>query len=283
MAHSNGVLCIHGAWHNNNTWNSVLPELEVHGVTSTAITLPGAGAISAKPQSYWAKPFDAAEFSTEPSPNAGVQQHQRTQAAINAVRKLNDRTGGKTVLIGHSLGGLTISPVAEAIPDELAAVVYLTAFLLPPGMVAGEIIQSDMMEDNVPSLFMADPEKIGALRIHPQSEDADYIARARMTFYADLSDEQFEKALGQLHPDEPAQVAGIPSDTSKEQFGRVPRHYIECTQDRAISIAAQREMVRLVDDAMENKSTVHTLETSHSPFYSQPAKLAQLLADIAAA
>jgi pimeloyl-ACP methyl ester carboxylesterase len=38
------------------------------------------------------------------------------------------------VLVGHSLGGLTVSAVAEAMPERLSAVVYLTAFLPPLGV-----------------------------------------------------------------------------------------------------------------------------------------------------
>jgi len=273
---------IHGAWHNHHTWDAIVPKLEALGIAATAIDLPGAGANAKLPAAYTQRPLDAAAFATEPSPNAGVTQDQRTEATIAAVRMLNEESGGKAVLIGHSLGGLTISPVAEAIPKELAAVVYLTALLLPPGMVAGEIIGHKLMANSlVPSLFLADPEQVGAMRLDPHSDDPDYRARTRDAFYADLTDAQFEAAVRHLHPDEPAQVAGVPAAISAAKYGSVPRHYIECINDRAITLAAQREMIKLVDTAMANETEVHTLETSHSPFHSDPDGLTDILANIA--
>ncbi|MGI9613205.1 MAG: alpha/beta hydrolase, partial [Acidimicrobiales bacterium] len=145
---------IHGAWHSRETWNELTPELEALGHAVVAIDLPGAGANASVPESFHRRPLDPAAFGSEPSPNAGVTQEQRTEATIDAVREAAKAGNGEVVLVGHSLGGLTISPVAEAIPDELRAVVYLTAFLLPNGMVAGEMIGHEIMADaEVPPLF----------------------------------------------------------------------------------------------------------------------------------
>jgi pimeloyl-ACP methyl ester carboxylesterase len=74
------------------------------------------------------------------------------------------------VLVGHSLGGLTVSAVAEAIPERVSAVVYLTAFLLPSGMTAHAMIEHPTMADSVvPSLFLADPGLVQAMRIDPRN------------------------------------------------------------------------------------------------------------------
>ena len=60
----------------------------------------------------------------------------------------------------------------------------------------------------------------------------------------------------------------------------MPRHYIRCTQDHAIPLAGQDHMIAAVDRATGGKTTTHTLESSHSPFLSQPAALSQILMDI---
>ncbi len=281
MATTNGVVLIHGAWHDHHTWDSVVPMLEAEGFVVKAMDLPGAGANAPRPLSFDSRPLDPAAFGTEPSPNAGVTQDERTAATIEAVREVNAKTGGKALVLGHSLGGLTVSSVVEEIADEVSAAVYLTAFMLPPGMLAVQMIQHELMaEALVPSLFMADPELVGALRMDTASPDVDYRARLKEAFYADLSDDQFEVALRHLHPDEPVQVAAVPSSVCTERFGNVERHYIECTQDRAITQSGQREMIRLMDEAMGNQTTVHQLNTSHSPFHSQPGTLASLISDI---
>lgn len=282
LSNNPAFVLIHGAWHSSATWTELTPELAARGHAVVAIDLPGAGANAASPASLTQRPLDPAAFGTEPSPNAGVTQDERTAAAIAAVREAATKGNGEVVLLGHSLGGLTISPVAEQIPDELKAVVYLTAFLMPNGMVAGEMIGHEVMATaEVPPLFMADPEVVGALRMDTESDDPDYLAKVRSAFYADLTDEQFATALTRLHSDEPAQVAGVPSTVTAENFGTVDRHYIHCAQDRAILPIGQELMVNTTDESLGSTTTVHRMEVSHSPFYSDTSGLADILASIA--
>jgi hypothetical protein len=61
-----------------------------------------------------------------------------------------------------------------------------------------------------------------------------------------------------------------------EKFGRVPRVYIECLRDNAISPAAQKTMYSATPC-----SRVIALDSSHSPFFSNPAELAGHLASLA--
>ncbi len=277
-----GFVFVHGAWHNGACWDKVIGLLEADGFPCAAIDLPGAGANAAVPAALQAR--DMAALATEPSPNAGVGQEERTNAVIACVEEVAERSNGKVVLVGHSMGGVTISPVAEAIPDKLEAVVFLTAFMLPPGMPAIAMIQDPAMADAVvPSLFVADPQVVGALRIDTLSEDPDYRARLREAFYADLDEETLLKAVAQLHSDEPAQVAVNPSTVTPQRFGSVPRHYVRCHQDCAITPAGQEKMIGLTDAALGGETSVHELHASHSPFYSQPEELAAILQKIAVA
>jgi hypothetical protein len=56
-----------------------------------------------------------------------------------------------------------------------------------------------------------------------------------------------------------------------------PASYVVCTDDRAVPVALQRSCGARVD------RVVAELPTSHSPFLSQPAALASLLADLSRA
>ena len=273
---------VHGAWHGQQTWDDLVPLLEVRGHSVIAFDLPGAGGNAAVPESFTVRPLDPAQFATEHSPNAGVTQSERTEATIAVVRMAAAQGNGKVVLVGHSLGGLTISAVTEAIPDEISAVVYLTAFLLPPGMLAAEVIGHETMATaKVPACFMADPSVVGAMRLDVASDDPEYLAKVKDAFYGDLADEQFARALAHLHPDEPAQVAGTPSTITAERFGRVARHYIRCANDQAITASGQDLMMRATDAAIGGHTTVHHMDTSHSPFHSDPTGLATILSQIA--
>ena len=55
----------------------------------------------------------------------------------------------------------------------------------------------------------------------------------------------------------------------------LPRHYVECLQDRAIPIEVQRSMHAAIP------CRVHALDASHSPFLSMPERLADVLDAIA--
>lgn len=248
-----------------------------------ALDLPGAGVNAKWPQSFRNRPHDAAAFAGEPSPNADVTQAERTEAVSEAVRAMAAQTDGKVVLVGHSLGGATVSQVAEAVPELLAAAVYVAAFMLPPGMRPIEMIQAPEMRDAlVPSLFVAPPPEIGAMRVNFGTSDPQYRERIRQAYCGDVDDATFERAMAHFHCDEPAQVTGVPSPVTRERFGTVPRHYVRCTLDRAVTPAGQKNMIAMMDEAMGSKTVVHTLESSHSPFDSQPDALAGILVEIAA-
>jgi hypothetical protein len=64
------------------------------------------------------------------------------------------------------------------------------------------------------------------------------------------------------------------------RFGLVPRHYIRCAQDRAVPLTGQDHMIAAVDGTVGGKTITHRLESSHSPFLSQPAALSKILIDI---
>lgn len=269
---------IHGAWHGAATWRRIIPRLQERGYTARALDLPGAGVHARSPATYEKRPLDNAAFAVEPSPNADVSQEERTRSVISLIEEMD----GPVVLVGHSLGGLTVSAVAEVVPDRLCALVYLAAFLLPPGMTAAAMIQHGTMgRAVVPSLFRADPAGVGALRIDPRSDDPTYLEQVKTAFYADMSVNDFTQMLASLHCDEPAEVILQPSPVTASGFGQVQRHYIRCLEDRAIPIEGQDFMVAALDGAIGGETQLHTIASSHSPFYSQPDALVDVLADIA--
>jgi len=272
---------VHGAWHNASVWDRVTPILEAHGFAVLALDLPGAGANAIAPTSLAVRPFDPAAFAAEPSTSAGVTQEARTQAVVALVKAAASLADGKVILVGHSAGGMTVSAVAEQVPGLLLAVVYLAAFMVPNGLPLLAMLTHDSMSSALsPGLFVGDPAAIGATRIHAGSTDEAYRALLKASFYADLSEADFAQAASQLHCDESNAGALAPSPITPGRFGRVPRHYIRCTQDRAVPLAGQDHMIAAVDRSIGGATVIHTLDSSHSPFLSQPAALSQALIDI---
>jgi pimeloyl-ACP methyl ester carboxylesterase len=272
---------IHGGWHNHSAWDRVTPLLEAAGFAALTLDLPGAGVNTIAPTSIALRPFDPAAFAAERSPIAGVTQEHRTQAAVAMVKQAASLSDGKVILVGHSAGGMTISAVTEQVPDLLLAVVYLAGFLVPSGMTLLAMVQHKALSTALsPGLFVGDPVAIGATRINAGSTDPAYRSLLKASFYGDVSESEFAHAASQLHCDESNAGAVAPSGITPGRFGTVSRHYIRCTQDRAIPLAGQDHMIAAVDDAIGGKTTTHTLESSHSPFLSQPAALSKILIGI---
>lgn len=271
---------VHGGWHNHSAWDAVTPILKANGFAALTLDLPGAGVNAIAPTSLGLRPFDPAAFAAERSPVAGVTQEQRTQAVVALVKEAASLSD-KVILVGHSAGGMTISAVAEQVPDLLLAVVYLAGFMVPNGTPLLAMLQHETLSSALaPGLFVGDPAAIGATRIHAGSTDEAYRSLLKAAFYGDVPESEFARAASQLHCDESNGGALAPAEITPGRFGTVPRHYIRCTQDRAIPLTGQDHMIATVDGAIGGKTTTHTLDSSHSPFLSQPATLAKILIDI---
>jgi pimeloyl-ACP methyl ester carboxylesterase len=91
------------------------------------------------------------------------------------VKEAASLRGGKVILVGHSAGVMTISAVAEQVPNLLLAVVYLAGFMVPNGMPLLAMLQHETLSSALaPGLFVGDPAAIGATRIHVGSTDEAY-------------------------------------------------------------------------------------------------------------
>ena len=272
---------VHGGWHNHSAWDRVAPILETNGFAALTLDLPGAGANAIAPLSLSRRPFDPVAFAGEPSPMAGVTQEERTQAVVALVKEAASLGDGKVILVGHSAGGMTISAVAEKVPNLLRAVVYIAGFMVPSGMTLLDVLQHESMSSALsPGLFVGDPVAIGATRIHPGSIDEGYRSLLKASFYADVPESDIARMTSLLHCDESNAGALAPSEITSARFGTVPRHYIRCTLDRAIPLTGQDHMVATVDSTIGGKTITHTLESSHSPFLSQPVALSRILTNI---
>jgi pimeloyl-ACP methyl ester carboxylesterase len=270
---------VHGAWHGSWCWSETARLLAEQGYHSVMLDLPGHGITARLPASYTAKPQDPAALATEVSPLAALTLNDYRDSALKVIRGLVAAGSGPVVLVGHSLGGATLSAVAEADPTLIRRLVYLTAFVpvtfptvlqyqLHPNFAASEVLP----------LLVADPAVVKAGRINPDSADASYVAKVKSAFYHDVSDAAFAAAANLIAPDEPLQALTTPVNATVARWGSVPRAFIRCTADRAIPITAQDKMIADADAFTPgNKFVQKTLSTSHSPFVSAPADLVAVL------
>ncbi len=116
---------VHGLASNSFFWMPVLRELALLGHRGLAVDLPGHGLDARLPLSYQA-PQDVAAFTAADSPIAGITVADNVAQVIDVVRKV--RQHGPVILVGHSLGGVTIGLVATAVPEAIQRLVYVSAF-----------------------------------------------------------------------------------------------------------------------------------------------------------
>jgi pimeloyl-ACP methyl ester carboxylesterase len=234
-------LLIHGAWHGGWCWSKVVPLLEAAGHTVLAPDLPSHG--------------------EDTTPTASVTLKSYT----DRICEIASAQAEPVILLGHSMGGVAITQAAENCPEKIRALVYMCAFLPRNGDSLMTWASQDKESLVNPSTTY--PMGEGVISFKPQyTHDA---------FYANCTDEDEKFAKSRLVAQSLAPFV-VPVQTTPERWGRIPRYYIECAYDRAISLDLQQ--------AMQKESPCqHTfsIDTDHSPFFSAPEHLADILAHIA--
>jgi pimeloyl-ACP methyl ester carboxylesterase len=274
---------VHGAWHGAWCYERIIPLLAARGYSAVARDLPAHGLNARFPACYGVRPANAADFATEVSPLAATTLDDYANSILATIDQVRALGHDKVVLVGHSMGGVAITAVAERAPGKILKLVYLTAFMPRSGVGATTYIHAPENEGElVGGLLMSDPAVTAALRMDPRSADTEYRARIKLAFYGDVSQADYDAAAHLLTPDVPVVPFATPIATTVARWGSLPRHYIKALEDRAILPALQQRFIAEADAFVPgNPTRVHELKTSHSPFVSAPTALADLLAMIA--
>jgi pimeloyl-ACP methyl ester carboxylesterase len=235
-------ILVHGAAHGGWCWEKVAPILESRGHKVCAPDLPGLG--------------------KDQTPPANVTLADN----VEKISRLLDKMEEPVILVGHALGGVTISQVAEARRRKLKALVYVCGLMPPSGKTSREMTAGDP-----DALFRRSRE------VSPDGMTYTF-ARNQLPamFYADVSPEDRYRAMERLRP-QPLVISTTPLSLTDERYGSVPRWYIECTRDNAVALARQRAMVKTLP------CKVISMECGHTPFYSAPDELADNFETIAKA
>jgi pimeloyl-ACP methyl ester carboxylesterase len=270
---------VHGAWHGGWCWSEVVRLLAERGHSAIALDLPGHGVTARLPQSYLQQPQNPAALANEVSPLAALTLNDYRDHTLKVLRGLVEDRDDRVILVGHSLGGATLSAVGEAAPELVKRLIYLTAFVpVVFNNVISYLQQPNFATSEVPPLFVADPAVVACARIDHRSADPAYVAADKSAFYGDVATPAFQAVANLLTPDEPIQAFTTPVVVTPQRWGRLARTFIRCTEDRAIPIVVQDQMIADADGFTPNNRFVQkTLHTSHSAFVSAPQALADLL------
>ncbi len=172
------------------------------------------------------------------------------------------------VLVGHSMGGMVISALAEQAPERVAELVYVAGYLPQHGESLYKIAMTDADSRVGAYWTQADPKAYTPASLRPEG-----IAEV---FCADCN-EADQRTLVSSHKAEAVPPLGTPVSLSAARFGRVPRSYVHTRQDNAVSFKLQQNMLARAGGVRQTWE----LNTSHLPMLTQPRALADILADVA--
>src|SRR5690242_14285700 len=111
---TDGIVLVHGAMHTSACWSRLLPLLELPAV---AVDLPG----------RYGRPGDLATIGLDDCVAAVIQDADHASL-------------GTFALVGHSLGGVTVTETAYRHPHRVSHLVYVGAVVLPLGSTAARLM-----------------------------------------------------------------------------------------------------------------------------------------------
>ena len=215
-------MLVHGGLNGSWCWDPVLAFLR--GQVST-VDLPGRGR----------RPADLSKVTLAD--------------CVDAVIDDADAHGfSRFILVGHSLGGVTITETAVKHPDRVAGLVYVGALVPGPGQSAAEVMTGGPIEE-----LAVLPEEL-----------------AKALFGTGLDDETWAEHYAGLVPDAPglinAQLSGYPVG--------LPITYVSMTRDQPVPPPVARQMVaNLGPDAQH----VVLADAGHTVMATHPDLLAEIL------
>lgn len=172
-----------------------------------------------------------------------------------------DAADGPVTLVGHSYGGLVISRAAAG-RDDVGHLVYVAAVLVEADDVLLERAAGFPTTALVESAQFLDD---GTVVIEPTGAVA--------AFYGTCDRAVAQRAAARLRPTAVACLAEAPG---AEPWRTIPSTYVLCEQDGAVHPDMQRWMA-------PRAGRVVTFDTDHSPFYSAPERLLEVLEAAASA
>ncbi|OUS23729.1 alpha/beta hydrolase [Gammaproteobacteria bacterium 45_16_T64] len=259
-------LFLHGSFHAAWNWHKVLPILNAAGHKGISLDMPGHGQ-------------DTTSF-------RGVS----LSSCVRKVTQCVDELEEKVILVGHSRNGIVISQAAEARPEKVCGLVYLAAYLVPHGATMMEYAIQDKeslvfqnvaptMDTNMLLLLIrlfrhSIFRKLGSVMLSKRMQT--HVLRQHIykeALYHDCVDEITDLANVLLEAE--SNWSGFtPLKLTKEKYHQVPKVYIECSQDRAVTPYIQK---RMCNDTPCDK--IYSLDSGHSPFFSMPDVLVTTLLD----
>ena len=234
-------ILVHGAWEAAYVWDSVKASLIKGGNNVTVIELPGHGSDQTAPST--------------------ITLNLYRDKVIEAMAKIN----GKVILVGHSLGGMIISSVAEQVPTKVQKLVYLAAYLPTSGQSLFDIATTDAGSHLT----------LDILKFSADGTTVDVDSAHIVDVFIQDGSAQAQSLLLSHYKAEPSKPLTDTVALTSANFGSVAKAYIMTLQDHTISPDLQNRMINIA-----SVKEVYQLNAGHCASITKPDSLAILLTKI---
>ncbi len=216
------VLLVHGAWADGSSWNQVIANLNADGYNVAAVQLHLA------------------------SLDDDVETLQRALA----------RESGKTILVGHSYGGMVMTQAGN--DPKVAGLVYVCAYAPDAGESA---VSLNAEEPATPIMNDLQPDSAGFLTLSSTGVAADFAPDLTAAQQVAIAATQGPISLS----------GGLMGKVTQAAWKSLPSWYVVASNDHVISPALEASMAKRVN------ATTITLQSGHLAMLSHPSDVTNLI------
>jgi pimeloyl-ACP methyl ester carboxylesterase len=224
---------IHGAWHGGWCWEGVIKELKKSGHTAEAPTMPG----------------------HNPDDNRSEIKFENYVAKIVDVL---DRQAAPAILVGHSSAGFLMQSAAPKVPDKIAQLIFLNAFILPDGKCQFDLVPPEASEGMTAAATASPDNSV------PVIEDF-----VRNQLMGGESTEMQDALISRLVP-QPIAIFTTPVSTVDFDELTIPKTVLFCKDDASLPPGAYLAMAQGLDDY-----NLIEVAGSHEALFTNPGAVAQ--------
>ncbi|KAL4189877.1 hypothetical protein AMTRI_Chr08g209220 [Amborella trichopoda] len=241
------VVLVHGVCHGAWCWYKIASLLKNSGFKVTAVDLGGAGI----------NPKNADSI---------VSFEEYNKPLIDLILTIPEDE--KIILVGHSAGGLSLTHATHVFgKSKISLCIYITAAMLRNGFKTDEDLQS------APSMADVADFKFGLGEDQPPTSVIFKPELLRKSLYQCSPEEDCTLASMLLKPG--PLMALLTAKFEGENSGevdKVNRVYIKTTKDEVLKLENQELLIKKWPP-----NEVMSIDTDHSPFFSKPKELHNLL------
>jgi pimeloyl-ACP methyl ester carboxylesterase/ketosteroid isomerase-like protein len=190
--------------------------------------------------------------------------------AVEKVCKVVKAQQHPVILVGHSQGGALATQATAVCPEFIRAIIYVAAVVPLNGETAFDGL-SESTNENFGKCVVPDATD----KVFRLVEDKEVLEK---TFLPDVrrDNPSLAKLAISSMVNEPMLIGTMPLKFPQNIYNLIPKFYIKTTKDNVVDPANQDEYISKVEI-----KRVFAMDTSHSPFLSDPSKLAEHLIEIA--